>query len=168
MRPVREKLENWGKLAWLPILTVASFSLMVGYCNYRLQISGQRPNLLFTNGDADQKIHFLRLYWHNGGRSVAWRGRAKLYSFEGGKRSEQPLESAEVNIAGAAAKVLPGYSGQAEFRFTSEIPNRFLVCVQYFDDDKHRYEQVFLLSLKEGNSAVSVTEDRPPNEASCH
>src|ERR1700728_2144029 len=103
MGAVREKLEIWGKVAWVPVLAVASLGLVLSYCNYRLQTSGVRPKLIFTNGNVDEKTHFLRLYWHNSGKSIAWRGRGKLYNFgEGGKRSSQPL--AEVDVEGVSQK----------------------------------------------------------------
>jgi hypothetical protein len=169
MRPVRETLENWGKVAWVPILVVASLSLLVGFCNYRLEVSGARPLLEFTNGDVAENAHMLHLDWINVGRTNAWRTRAKLFNFvEPDKRSAQPLGEAE--IKGVGGKIYAGYGGQAEFHITADkFPSRLLACITYFDDRQTFYEQAFLLSAQGTSGGVApLIEETPPNEMSCH
>ena len=79
MMPNRERVENWGKLAWVPILAVSSLSLLVSFCNYHYQTGYQPPTLEFTNGDVGSEKRFLRLWWQNTGKSIAWHGQAKLF-----------------------------------------------------------------------------------------
>jgi hypothetical protein len=99
-------LKSFSPYAWIPVLTVASLSLLVSYCNYRLQTSG-RPELQFTNGDISDKT--LRGYWHNTGKMIAWSARAKLfYVDDAAKRADQPF--ADVEIIGAGPKVFPGFN----------------------------------------------------------
>jgi hypothetical protein len=168
MRPVRETLENSGKLAWVPILAVTSLSLLVGFCNYRLEVSGARPLLEFTNGDVVDSAHMLHLAWINVGRTNAWRARANLFNFdEPDKRSARPLGEAE--IKGVGGKIYAGYGGQAEFHITADkFPNRLLVCITYFDDRQTSYGQAFLLSAQVTKSVAPLTEETPPNEEDCH
>jgi hypothetical protein len=167
-RPLREKLEDWGKIAWVPILIVASLSFLVGFCNYRLQISGDRPYLVFTNGDVDEPHYFLRLYWLNSGKLVAWRGRTRLYALDdAGKRGKQPLE--EADIIGAGVKVFPGYGGQSEHHFAEKVPQRFLACITYSNEDGSQiYEQGFLLSVRSKENMFVVLDEAPPNNRNCH
>jgi hypothetical protein len=168
MRPVRETLENWGKVAWVPILVFASLSLLVGFCNYRIQVSGVRPLLDFTNGDVAESAHMLHLNWTNVGKTNAWRTRAKLFNFdEPDRRSAQPLGEAE--IKGAGGKVFPGYGGQADFRIAPDkFPSRFLICITYFDDNQTYYEQAFLLSAQGTKNVAPLIEETPPNQMNCH
>jgi hypothetical protein len=167
---VREKLETWGKLTGVPVLAVAttslivaSLSLLVGFCNYRLQLQDQLPKLEFTNGDVDEAGRFLRLYWHNTGKSHAWRGTAKLYNFTDDRRG---AELGEADIVGAGAKVMAGYGGQSEYRLPVAIPSRFLVCVTYFNGDRS-YDRTYLLSLTKQQPAYSVKEDTLPSSVTC-
>jgi hypothetical protein len=161
MKALREKLEHWGKVAWVPILFVASLGLLVSFCNYRLQVSGIRPYLEFNGGGVGTGT--LRLNWQNAGKTNAWHARARLFNFsEGGKRGVDPLDEAE--IKGAGGKIFADYGGQADFRL-SEAPKRFLACVRYDDDDGNHYEQVFLLSVQRDGSLI---EETPPNEKTCH
>jgi hypothetical protein len=160
-RPVRETLENWGKVAWIPILAIASLSLLVGYCNYRLQTSGIRPHLEFNGGAANGSV--LRLNWQNAGKKNAWHVKARLFNLtEESERSADPFAIAE--IKGAGGKVFAGYGGQAEYHL-SQVPQRFVACVAY-DDGDQLYEQVFLLSVQGDDSVVEETP--PKNYKACH
>ena len=49
-RPVRETLENWGKVVWIPILAIASLSLLVGYCNTAYRRAASDHTLSLTAG----------------------------------------------------------------------------------------------------------------------
>jgi hypothetical protein len=153
MTRLRERLENWSKLAWVPILFVAGLSLLLNYCNYRTAANGNRPNLEFNGGDVGNQT--VRLNWQNAGKTNAWHARAALFAFnETGERTNQRL--AEAEITGAGGKVFSRYGGTAVFHLTSEIPTRFLACVTYEDEKQVHYQQAFLLSLLDDHSIEEI------------
>jgi hypothetical protein len=160
-------LESWGKLAWMPILGVASLSLLVSFSNYRLQITGSAPNLEFTNGDlgGTSPGQYLRLYFQNNGKTMAWQGHAKLYDFDDSKAIRPPF--GEADIAGAGGRVMPSSGGTADFNLATTVPPRFLICVTY-SDLKQVYKRAFLTSARRQlNSIVGLVAEPPPAESSC-
>ncbi len=162
---IRDILESWGKLVGVPVLIIASLNLMLAFCSYRFLVRDQPPHLLFTNGDSQPR--FLRLYWTNDSKSVAWHGKARLFNLdEANKRNGQ---FGEADLEGASAKVIPGYGGQAGFSTQADIPARFLARVRYVDDKQNSFEQAFLLSLQriKENASFSVTEETLPSGTSC-
>jgi hypothetical protein len=140
-------LKAFSPYAWLPILTVASFSLLVSFCNYRLQSNG-RPELEFNNGYIDPNSRTLTGFWSNAGKMNAWRVRAKLFAVnDQGTRANQPL--AEIEVRGAGGKVFVGKGGQMTYQFqTDQFPGHILVCVTCVDENQKSYEQPFLLVVE--------------------
>jgi hypothetical protein len=160
MSTVREKLESFGKNAWVPILAVSCLSLLVGYCNYYQPVGYLPPSLEFANGDVDVKSRFLRLYFQNRGGANAWDGKVALF-IEGEKR---PF--AETVLAGAGDRVLRGYGGLAEFYLANEIPNRFLACATYSDSGRS-FAQAFLLALRIRSGSTFLIEEAKPKDTIC-
>jgi hypothetical protein len=158
------RLKAFAPYSWVPILTIASLSLLVSFCNYRFQVSG-RPELQFTNGTINPKERTLIGYWHNPGKMTAWRSKAKLFDVnDKGNRANQPF--ADIDIVGAGPKVFANMGAQMTYQFpTDRLPSRILVCVTYEDENQKSYAQAFLLNPK--TDVGILVEQMPPIGQNC-
>jgi hypothetical protein len=151
----------------LPVLVVASLSLLLGFCNYRYQTGG-RPDIQFTNGGIDGTQRTLIAYFNNVGKMIAWRGKAKLFAIDDqGQRADQPFGDAD--IVGAGPKVFPGFGANISYKFpTDKFPSRMLVCATYFDDNQKVFEQAYLLSVQNtATQPFALIEQLPPFQPQC-
>jgi hypothetical protein len=162
------RLKAFAPYSWIPILTVASLSLLVSYCNYRLGTSG-RPELEFTNGTIEPNSRTLLAYWHNPGRMIAWYAKAKLFDVnERGKRADQPF--AVIDVTGAGPKVFAGMGANMVYHFQSDqFPSRILVCAMFSDENQRSYRQNFLLAVRKTDTPGpwELIEQMPPIEQNC-
>ena len=157
-------LRSFSPYAWIPVLTIASLSLLVSFCNYRLQTSG-RPELQFTNGDISQKT--LIGYWHNTGKMIAWSAKAKLFDADDAvTRADQPF--ADIEITGAGPKIFPGFGAQMSYTFPSDkLPRQIFVCATYFDENQKLYQQVFFLVVQKKQKLSALMEQVGPIKQNC-
>jgi hypothetical protein len=135
-------------LRYVPLIAlgISIASLFVAIKILSLQLTANRPELVFTTGSL--KTERLDLQWNNVGKRVAWGAAAKLFGADnpGGK----PLAEADINRE--TKKVFPGEhnSGTASYLLSAEtLPRRLLACVTYSDDDGRTYTQAFMLSVPE-------------------
>jgi hypothetical protein len=162
---VREKLEVFRKVAWMPILGVSCLSLLVSFCNYRFQVKYTPPHLEFANGDVFRNNRSKRLYFNNARESIAWRAKSLLFPMEGKNPTYQSF--GEADVAGAGGRIFPGFSSQAEFDLPIEVPNRFLACVVY-SDESDTFTQAFVLALQKGqNGQLTVIEESEAQSSIC-
>jgi hypothetical protein len=171
---LRSRLEKLSPLAYIPILTlstlsliVALFSLRFAYLNYSLQTANQPPDILFSSGDVDKKDRLLRLHWDNVGNADAWHTKTKLYTFEGDKRGDQPFTFADIVASGG--KVHAGFGGDSKYTLPIDLPLRFLACLSYTDANNNNFEKAIVLTLADQSPEHwnVIAETPPPDAAIC-
>jgi hypothetical protein len=153
-------------LLWLSILALIAGG--VGYvANLRFG-NTNNPDLVAAGPRIDLnaalKLVFLDL--HNIGKKPARRGRATLFGLNEDRTSRRKL--AEADILGAGTNVLPGYNGHADLRIDTELPDLFLACIIYHDDDNNTLQKAFLFRLGTIKSnEASLDELEPPDAKAC-
>ena len=93
----------------------------------------------------DATTPIVSLDFHNSGGSTAKRGAVRLLGLNDSKTS--PRELGKADIIGAGTNVLPNYNGQAEIRVAGELPDLFLACTVYYDDDNKILPKAFLFRI---------------------
>jgi hypothetical protein len=151
-------------LIWLSVI-----ALIVGGLGYIAKLSFKNdPNLVSAgpriNFNAVRKSVFLD--FHNSGPTPARRGRAKLFGLNEVRTSRREL--AEGPIVGAGTNVIAGYNGHADLQFEGELPDLFLACVTYYDDDNNLLRKPFLFRLGTIKSnEAPLDELQPPDADAC-
>jgi hypothetical protein len=167
-------LEQAGKRVGIPNLVIglvalglSSVSLYYVVANYRLTVSGNRPDLA-SNGfkvELSPRPPHIVVNIENVGKKIARRGVARLLSLSRADGAAAEVGSAP--IIGAGTNVFAGYGSTARFDLPSiEAAAFFLVCAVYFDDSGARYEQAFLFQ-RSGATDLAYEELAPPDLRMC-
>jgi hypothetical protein len=140
-----------------------------GYANFRAfdheRTKASHPPKLDTAGPRillNATAPIVRLDYHNSGSSTAKRGAVRLIGLNDGKTSRRELGKAD--IIGAGTNVLPNYNGQAEIEVSGELPDLFLACTVYYDDDNQVLKKAFLFRIgTTRNNEVPLNEIETPD-----
>jgi hypothetical protein len=87
----------------------------------------------------------VSLDFHNSGGSTAKRGAVRLIGLNEARTSRRELGKGD--IIGAGTNVLRDYNGHAEIRVAGELPDLFLACTVYYDDDNKTSQKAFLFRM---------------------
>jgi hypothetical protein len=165
----RASLWAWLEQAGIGLVALGLSSVSPYYvvANYRLTVSGNRPDLA-SNGfkvELSPRPPHIVVNIENVGKKIARRGVARLLSLSRADGAAAEVGSAP--IIGTGTNVFAGYGSTARFDLPSiEAAAFFLVCAVYFDDSGARYEQAFLFQ-RSGATDLAYEELAPPDLRMC-
>jgi hypothetical protein len=170
---LKKQLEEFSKLAWILILSVAVASLCVVISSYRLTLSGTRPRLSSFGSSIKWNQHpeTVALQWVNVGSRTGREGIAVVFVLSDDGTQKREIGSAP--IRGNGTTLIPTFVANADIIFEMNgFLGSFLVCATYVDDSGTPYEQVFHFKpatpRTQNEAYTPLDELPPPGDQLCH